>query len=69
MRARAESEGIKCNVGIAERPERLVILMAGAFLGYIFNPIIMGLAVALVMILGYVTVLQRLNHSRIELKN
>jgi len=68
VRARAESEGIKANVGIAERPERLVILMAGAFLGYIFNPIIMGLAVALIMILGYITVLQRLNHSRIELK-
>jgi archaetidylinositol phosphate synthase len=69
VRARAESEGIKCNVGIAERPERLVILMAGAFLGYIFNPIIMGLAVALVMILGYLTVLQRLIHSQNELKD
>src|SRR5664280_552488 len=44
VRARAESEGIKGNVGIAERPERLAILMAGAFLGYIFNPIIMGSA-------------------------
>ncbi len=69
VRARAESEGIKCNVGIAERPERLVILMAGAFLGYIFNPMIMGLAVVLVMILGYITVFQRLYHSRKELKD
>lgn len=68
VRARAESEGIKCNVGIAERPERLVILMVGAFLGYIFTPI-MNWAVILVMILGYITVLQRLNHSRKELKN
>ena len=40
VRARAESEGIECNVGIAERPERLVILMAGAFLGYFIDPVI-----------------------------
>lgn len=68
VRARAESEGIKCNVGIAERPERLVILMAGAFIGYIFYPV-MGYAVTLVMILAYITVLQRLYHSWKELKD
>jgi archaetidylinositol phosphate synthase len=69
VRARAESEGIKCNVGVAERAERLVILMAGAFLGYLFNPIFMGLAVALVMILSYITVLQRIYHTWKELKD
>lgn len=63
VRARAESEGIRCDVGIAERPERLVILMGGAFLGYMFNPIVMGLSVVIVMILGYLTVIQRLYHS------
>lgn len=69
VRARAESEGIKCNVGIAERPERLVILMAGAFLGYLINPNVMGIAVAIVMLLGYLTVIQRLYHSWKELKH
>jgi archaetidylinositol phosphate synthase len=69
VRARAESEGIKCNVGIAERPERLVILMAGAFLGYFINPQIMYLAVVIVMVLGYITVLQRLYHTWSELKD
>lgn len=69
VRARGESEGIKCNVGIAERPERLVILMAGAFLGYLINPNIMGIAVAIVMLLGYLTVVQRLHHSWKELKH
>jgi archaetidylinositol phosphate synthase len=68
VRARAESEGIDCNVGIAERPERLVILMAGAFLGYFYNPSIMYVAVVLVMVLGYLTVIQRLFHSWRELK-
>jgi archaetidylinositol phosphate synthase len=68
VRARAESEGIKCNVGIAERPERLVILMAGAFLGYFIDPYIMYLAVIVVMVLGYITVVQRLYHTWKELK-
>jgi len=68
VRARAESEGIECNVGIAERAERLVIIMAGAFLSYFtsihllnMNPL--GIAVILIMILGYVTIFQRVYHS------
>ena len=68
VRARAESEGIKCNVGIAERPERLLILIAGAFIGYFYDPFVMYLAVILVMLLGYLTVIQRLYHSWRELK-
>jgi len=68
VRARAEAEGITCNVGIAERAERLVILMIGAFLGYLLNPYFMYIAVALVMVLGYITVLQRIYHSWSQLK-
>ncbi len=63
VRARAEVEGIPCGVGIAERAERLVILVAGAFLGLLFNPQIMSLAVILIIILGYFTVLQRVYHT------
>lgn len=62
VRARAEVEGISCNVGVAERAERLVILMAGAFLN------LLNVAVILVMILGYLTVLQRIYHSWKQLK-
>lgn len=68
VRARAESEEIKCDVGIAERPERLVILMAGAFLGYLINPLFVYWAVVIVMVLGYITVVQRLYHTWRELK-
>lgn len=68
VRARAESEGIKCNVGIAERAERLVIIMAGAFLSFLLNYNLLNYAVILVMILGYLTVLQRLYHSWKQLK-
>lgn len=73
VRARAESEGIKCNVGIAERAERLVIIMIGAFLSYftniqILNMNLLGIAVVVIMILGYVTVIQRVYHSWKNLK-
>ena len=73
VRARAESEGIKCNVGIAERAERLVIIMIGAFLSYftniqILNMNLLGIAVVVIMILGYVTVIQRVYHSWKTLK-
>ncbi|MDD3986119.1 MAG: archaetidylinositol phosphate synthase, partial [Methanobacterium sp.] len=63
VRARAESENIECNVGIAERAERLVIIMLGAFLYYFtniqlsnMNPL--EISIVIIMILGYVTVLQ-----------
>jgi archaetidylinositol phosphate synthase len=69
VRARAEVEGIPCGVGIAERAERLVILIAGSFLGVLFGPQIMGLAVVLIMILGYFTVLQRVYHTWKSMKN
>ena len=74
VRARAESEGIKCNVGIAERAERLVIIMAGGFLSYffsfkVFDLNFLGIAVVIVMVLGYVTVFQRVYHSWKELKD
>jgi len=68
VRARAEVEGIKCDVGIAERAERLFIILAGAFLGYFINPYFMFLAILLVIVLGYLTVIQRIYHSWKELK-
>ncbi|KAF5084022.1 archaetidylinositol phosphate synthase [Methanobacterium aggregans] len=69
VRARAEAEGINCSVGFAERAERLIIIVAGALLSAIFhqNLILYG-AVVLIMVLGYLTVLQRVYHSWKELK-
>ena len=69
VRARAEVEGIECDVGIAERAERLFIILGGAFLGYFTDPqFFMSLAILLIIILGYVTVLQRIYHSWKEFK-
>lgn len=68
VRARAEVEGIKCDVGIAERAERLFIILGGAFLGYFTDPhFFMSMAIFLIIILGFVTVLQRVYYSWKEL--
>ena len=64
VRARMESEGLRGDVGIAERAERLVIIMAGAFLSYILGlTIIIEYAIILIVILGFFTVLQRIYHA------
>lgn len=69
VRARIEVEGISGSVGIAERAERLVILVAGAFLSVIMNSnYFLVLAVILIMVLGYFTVLQRVYHAWKQLK-
>ena len=39
VRARAESQGVDCSVGIAERAVRMIILMVGALIGYFTQPI------------------------------
>lgn len=57
-RARAESLITECKVGIAERPERLVILVLGLLLGRVVP------ALAILAVLSNVTVLQRLFYVR-----
>ena len=37
VRARAESQGVECNIGIAERAVRMIILMLGAVIAAIFH--------------------------------
>ncbi len=59
-RARAEGLGMECKVGIMERPERLLLLGAGALLGHRFMPGVLGI----LFILTLVTVLQRVYHVR-----
>jgi len=59
-RARAEGLGMECKVGIMERPERLLLLAAGALLGHRFMPGVLGI----LFILTLVTVLQRVYHVR-----
>lgn len=75
VRARAESEDIKCNVGIAERAVRLLILVLGSFIAGITNiigfpnsDIILIVTIYILIILSYFTVGQRIHHVYNELK-
>jgi phosphatidylglycerophosphate synthase len=61
-RARAEALGVSCAVGLMERPERVVLLAAGAITGLIYP------ALWLAFLLGALTVLQRVLHTRKGLK-
>jgi len=63
VRASAESKNIACNVGIAERATRLIILILGAFIAIILNnAMYMNGAIILMVILSYITVSQRIYH-------
>ncbi|MCL2687838.1 MAG: CDP-alcohol phosphatidyltransferase family protein [Methanobrevibacter sp.] len=63
IRASSESKGIDCNVGIAERATRLIILILGAFIAVILNNNdYMAGAIILMVILSYITVIQRIYH-------
>jgi len=62
-KARAEALGVNCDVGLMERPERIIVLVAGALLGLML-PTLWVLA-ALTMI----TAAQRVLHVRKVMKS
>ncbi len=62
VRARAEKVIPRCDVGIAERGERLIVIIAGLLTGFI------NTALILVAILSHLTVLQRLLYAWGELE-
>jgi phosphatidylglycerophosphate synthase len=57
-KARAQSIGVRCDIGVVERPERLIALIAGAT----FN--LLTPAMALLAVLTNVTALQRIIYTR-----
>jgi len=59
-RARAEGVGVDASVGIAERTERLVIVGAGVLLAGVWDVRALAVAVSVVAVLAWVTVIQRL---------
>ena len=68
VRARAESQGVECKVGIAERAVRMIILMIGAIIGYLTSPIYFTYTIMILVILSYITVGQRIYHVWRQLK-
>ena len=57
-KARAQSIGLACEIGLMERPERLIVLIAGATFN-VLTPAVIALAV-----LTNVTALQRIFYTR-----
>ena len=59
-KARAEGLGLNCDTGLAERPERVIIIIAGTFLtGLGINPAI-EISIWLLTIVSIITVIQRM---------
>jgi len=61
-RARAENIIEKCDVGVAERSERLLILLVGMLSGYIYE------AVLLIAVLSHITALHRVVYTYLKLR-
>ncbi len=61
VKARAEGLGYECNVGIAERAERLILVVAGLLLDLI------PLMLTILAILSVVTLFQRVLHVRSQI--
>jgi CDP-diacylglycerol--glycerol-3-phosphate 3-phosphatidyltransferase len=57
-RARAEAIGQECRVGIAERPERMILLIVGS----LFGANVLRVALWILAIAAHVTAIQRIRH-------
>lgn len=66
VRARAASLGVEmATIGLAERAERLIILIGASLIAGLIGPLgVMGLAVILLAILTHFTVVQRLIYAQ-----
>ncbi len=67
-KARAESIGVECNVGIAERAERLAIAILAVFIHGFGVPYILTVALWILAALTWITVVQRILHVRRQLR-
>lgn len=61
-KARAEGLGLTCDVGLAERPERLVVVLVAACFGGLGVPYILAAGMWLLAAASAVTVVQRVVH-------
>ncbi len=66
-KARAESVGAECDVGIAERSERLIAALVAAGLYGLGVPYLLPVVLWVLAVLTWVTVLQRMLHVRAQL--
>ncbi len=64
IKARAEGAGMTCNVGIAERAERLIVILAGTGLDGLGVPYVLAGALWLLVAATAITVVQRMVEVR-----
>jgi CDP-diacylglycerol--glycerol-3-phosphate 3-phosphatidyltransferase len=71
IRARAEGLGIQCKMGIMQRQERVVTLIAGTFLAIIpgIGNYIMIFTIWFIAVMANITVIQRIVYVRKQLKS
>jgi CDP-diacylglycerol--glycerol-3-phosphate 3-phosphatidyltransferase len=69
IRAKAESFSIECSVGVAERTERLIIILTAVGFEGLDVPFALAIGFWLLAILGIVTVIQRISVVRIGLQS
>ena len=67
-KARAESIGVECNVGIMERAERLIMAGVGALLYGLGVPYVLPVVLWVLLALTWFTVGQRILHVRRQLR-
>ena len=67
-KARAEAVGATANVGIAERAERLIVVLLAALLAGLGVPYVLPIALGILAVLSVVTVVQRIVVVRRQLK-
>jgi len=63
-KARAESIDVECNVGIAERAERVMLALGAAALYGLGVPYVLPIALWILAVLTWITVAQRIAHVR-----
>ena len=68
-KARAEAVGADANVGLVERAERLMAILAALFLAGLGVPWVLDIVVWALAVLGLATVIQRVIHVRKQLKS
>ena len=61
-RARAEGLGLACEVGLLQRPERIVVLGIGLMLAELAYPMVLVVVLAALAVLTNVTTAQRIRH-------
>ena len=61
IRAKAESLGIETNVGIAERPERIILLLIGTGFTGLGLEVAINICISILAFLTVITVLQRMH--------